>query len=286
MKTLLICPAHRSAVARLEESSPLVLVPILGKCLVEYWLEELVSRGVREVRVVAIDRTDLIREQIGDGSRWGLRVEVIPEVSEPDPVDVRAHRDGYQVAPDAAPASSGADDDVILMDHLPGLPDYPLFESYEGWFSALQAWLPRACTPDRIGRRELGPGISVGLHSRISSSAQLIAPCWIGENVFVGPDTVIGPGAVLEDRAFVESGAHVVNSVVGPETFVGELTFIQQSLASGSTLINWKTRSCLDVPDEFLLCSLGVRQTPPRRARGWVKSPLVSLRELIPSQLD
>lgn len=281
MKTLLICPAQRPAVARLAESCPLVLVPILGKCLLEYWLEELVVRGRRDVRVIALDRTEHLRAQIGDGSRWGLRVEIIPEVSEPDPVDLRIHRDGYQSEPAAA-----EDDDVILMDHLPGLKDFPLFESYEGWFEALQAWQPHACTPDRIGRRELAPGVSAGLQARVSSSAQLIAPCWIGDNVFIGPDAVIGPGAIIEDRTFVESGAHIANSIVGPETFVGELTSIQNSIANGSTLINWKTRSCLDVPDEFLLCSLGVRPAPPRRARARVKSPLVSLRELIPSQLD
>lgn len=282
MKTLLICPAQRSAVARLADTCPLVLAPIFGKCALEYWLEELHARGRRDVRVIALDRTEQIRERIGDGSRWGLNVEIIPESAEPGPVEVRAHRDGYQ----SPPPPPSPDDDVILVDHLPGLSEFPLFESYEGWFNALQAWEPRACTPDRIGRRDILPGVSIGLHARVSSSAQLIAPCWIGDNVFVGPDTVIGPNAVLEDRAFIESGACIANSVVGPETFVGELTSIQQSLAFGGTLINWKTRSCLDVPDEFLLCSLGARPASSRRARDRVRGPVVSLRELIPSRLD
>ena len=282
MKTLLICPANRPAVTRLAESTPLVLVPILGKSLLEYWLEYVVAHGHQEVRIVAIDRTAQIRAHVGDGSRWGLRIEVIPEIGEPDLTDVRPHRDGYQVATaDSSPA-----DDVILMDHLPGLESHPLFESYEGWFNALQAWLPNASTPDRIGRRDVKPGVSIGLQSRISSSAQLIAPCWIGDNVFIGPDAVIGPNAVVEDRAYVECGARISDSVVGPETFVGELTLIHQSIAGGNLLINWKTRSCLAVPDEFLLCSLGTRPSAPRRARSWVKSPLMSLRELIPSQLD
>lgn len=281
MKTLLICPAHRPAIARLTKACPLVLVPILGKCLVEYWLEHLVLRGDRDVRIIAIDRAEHVRALVGDGSRWGLRVEVIAEPNESDPVEIRAHRDGYPVPPVTPPPP----DDVVLMDHLPGLTGFPLFDSYEAWFQALQAWIPHACTSDRIGRREISPGVSAGLHSRISPAAQLNAPCWIGDNVFVGPDAVIGPGAILEDRAFIECGAHITQSVVGPETFVGELTLIDQSLASGNLLINWKTRSCLDVPDEFLLCSLGVRQPPPR-ARSWVKSPLMSLRELIPSQQE
>jgi len=47
----------------------------------------------------------------------------------------------------------------ILMDHLPGLRQHPLFNSYESWFEAVHAYMPRAGTPDRIGVREIQPGI-------------------------------------------------------------------------------------------------------------------------------
>ncbi len=278
MKTLLICPAHRASVSRLAESCPLVLTPLLGKCLLEYWLEYLVVRGDRDVRIIALDRTEQVRALAGDGSRWGLHVEVIPHAGDPSSEETRARREARGAASDSAPP-----DDVVLMDHLPGLARFPLFESYESWFQALEAWIPHASTPDRIGRREIKPGVSAGLHARISSSAQLNAPCWIGENVFIGPDAVIGPGVIIEDRAFIEAGARIEHSVVGPETFVGELTLIDRSIACGHLLINWKTRSCLDVPDAFLLCSLGTRQPPPRTL-SWVKSPLMSLRDLIPRQ--
>ena len=281
MKTLLICPAHRPAVARLADARPLVLVPILGKCLLEYWLEHLVTQGVREVRIIASDRPARVHEFVGDGSRWGLRLELSPESYELTPAEARARSVFQARANDVAPP-----DDVVLIDHLPGLDQSPLFESYDGWFQALLAWLPHACaTTDRIGRREISPGVWVGLHSRITPGAQLHAPCWIGENVFVGPDTVIGPGAILEDRAFIENGTHIVQSVVGPETFVGELTRIEQSLAHGDLLINWKTHSCLTVPDAFLLCSLGERAPLDRPvSRAW--APLTSLRHLIPRQQE
>lgn len=280
MKTLLICPAHRPAVSRLAENQPLVLAPIMGKCVLEYWLDHLVSRGDRDVRIIALDRTDQVRELVGDGSRWGLHIEVIPASESSDTATVRALRHAQAHRTDSSPP-----DDVILMDHLPGFPKLNLFESYEGWFKALQAWMPHAATPDRIGRREVQPGVSVGLHARISPSARLIGPCWIGENVFVGPDAVIGPHAILEDRAFVECGSRIERSVVAPETFVGELTLVEQSLACGNLLINWKTRSCLEVPDAFLMCSLGVPQTPPNPL-GWMKTPLLSLRDLIPRQQE
>ncbi len=277
MKTLLLCPAHRPAVSRLAETDPLALTPILGKCLVEYWLEYLVARGERDVRIIALDRPDRVRARVGDGCRWGLRVEVVPQNGDPAPSETRRY---YA---DPTSLHDGTPDSVVLMDHLPGLTQLPLFDSYEGWFNALQAWLPHTATPDRIGRRELMPGVSVGLHSRIDPSAQLHAPCWIGENVFVGANAVIGPSVILEDRAFIEPGARIAQSVIGRETFVGGFTLIEQSLACGQLLINWKTRSCLDVPDEFLLSSLGTRPAVPR-ALHRLKSPRLSLRDLVPEQ--
>lgn len=277
MKTLLICPAHRPTVARLAEHRPLVLAPILGKSLVDYWLEYLVARGDREARIIAADRPDQIRAVVGDGSRWGLQLEVSPPDGHKTSLS-RALQSGQPYYQGVPP------DHVVIMDHLPGLEGFPLFDSYEGWFDALQAWLPHAFTPDRIGRREIQPGVSVGLHARISASVQFNGPCWLGENVVIGADAVIGPGAILEDRAFVGSGARVAQSVIGPETFVGEMTLVERSLASGNLLINWKTRSCLDVPDAFLLSSLRNGQPAPRATPSRVKSPLMALRNLIPRQ--
>jgi len=175
----------------------------------------------------------------------------LPESREFNPDDARAkHR------PNDAPEWLQPPDDVVVVDHLPGLSNRPLFASYADWFAALQDWLPRASTPDRIGLRQIEPGVWVGLHARVSPEAELRAPCWLGENVYVGPDAVIGPHTILEDRVFVEGRAEVTGSIVGPDTFVGELTQIHDSLAWGNRLVNWRTNSCVEVHDRFLLGSL------------------------------
>ena len=85
--------------------------------------------------------------------------------------------------------------------------------------------------------------------------------CWVGDQVFVNAGAVIGPGAILEDRSVVDSKAHVTQSWIGPETFVGPMTWVANSLAWGSTLIDWRTDSSLCVPDPFLLSSLSRLQS-------------------------
>lgn len=247
MKSLLICPADRPGVALLADTVPLAVAPLLGKSVIEYWLEALSARGVKHVTVLASDRPQLVRHLVGDGARWGLQLEVIPQSRELSVEEARARH-----ASDTT--------EIILLNTLPGLPTHPLFESYEGWFAALQAYLPHAVSDTRIGMHEVQPGIWIGLHAQVDPTAQLHAPCWIGEHVLVSAGANIGPGAILEDRVVIEAGARVTQSVIGPETFVGELISVQHSLAQGSTLVNWMTDSCLHVPDAFFLCALGDRR--------------------------
>ncbi|MDO8543319.1 MAG: sugar transferase [Opitutaceae bacterium] len=253
MKALLICPADRPGVAHLAENVPLAVAPLLGKSLVEYWLESFAARGAHEVTILASDRPDQVRTVVGDGTRWGLRVDLLPKSRELTVPEARSKYRGHD-------ADGWMEEDVVLMDTLPGLPGYPLFETYAGWFAALRAWTPRAITPARIGVREIEPGVWVGLHAQIASNVQLRAPCWIGNQAMIAPGAIIGPKALVEDRVVVEHDARIVESVVGPETFVGPHIVIERSLASGSTVVNWKSGSCLHVPDAFLLCSLDARR--------------------------
>lgn len=256
MNAVLISPAPRPGVALLADAVPLVLAPLLGKSLLEYWLESLAAQGCTHVRILSSDRPHAVRDLVGSGARWGLIAEVVPEHHELTVGEVRA------MARDTpgAPLAPGA---VVLMDRLPGQPDLPLFESYASWFTALSAWMPHALTPARIGVTQRSPGIWVGLHAQVSSTARLEAPCWIGESALIGPDAVIGPNAIIEDCGIVERAAVVADSVVGPQTFVGEMISIRDSLASGSLLINWRSGSSLVVPDAFFLSGLDARRFAP-----------------------
>ncbi|MCX6954034.1 MAG: hypothetical protein NTV51_17940 [Verrucomicrobia bacterium] len=279
MKTILICPAIRPAVPQLAEDAPLVLAPILGECLVVNWVEHVASLGATQVRVVAADRADAVRAVLGDGARWGVQLEVIALNAEPTLAEAAVRfqppgMTGWLPAPHA----------IVLMNHLPDCPDLPLFDSYASWFAALLAWVPRALTPSRVRVSEISPGVWVGRRAHVSEKAVLIAPCWVGDQVFVEPGAIVGPGAILEDRSVIEEDARVTHSWVGPDTFVGPMTAISTSLAGGSTLTNWRSDSSLRVPDPFLMCSLApstavtaIRQlarnlvAPARRAQvNWI----------------
>ena len=82
MKLVLICPAERPALASLTEVAPLVQVPVLGRTLLEHWLEHAAGQGIKDVLVSSADRPNQVRQVAGDGARWGLRLEVRGEARE------------------------------------------------------------------------------------------------------------------------------------------------------------------------------------------------------------
>jgi len=251
MKAILIFPGYRAGVRQLTKDVPLAAAPLLGECLAVYWLVHLASLGAKEVTVLANDRPWMVRDTIGNGSRWGLKVRVVEEMHELTVAEAR-ERHGNGDSEGWLPAPH----DIVLADHLPGMAGHRLDENHAAWFAAVMAWCDRAVTPDRTGVKEIAPGVRVGRHSVIPPDATLVAPCWIGEKVCINAGAVIGPDAVVEDRAVIGADAEITQSIIGPETMVGEDTEITDSLALGETLVNWRNGSCLHVPDEYLLCSL------------------------------
>ncbi|MBI3885771.1 MAG: hypothetical protein HY302_08610 [Opitutae bacterium] len=263
MKALLFCPVASPEIAALSARATPAALPLLGETLAAYWLVHLASLGAKEVTILAPDRPEEIRQAVGDGARWGLRVEVVAVAETMTLAEARPSFQGVGHS-EWLPAPN----DLILMDRLPGLPGAGLFGSYAQWFAASQSWMSRALTPDRVGAHEIRPGIRVGLHGRIPADAVLNPPCWIGDQVFLGAGVTVGPMTALENRVVVEAGAEISHSIVGPDTFVGRLAELHDSIAWGDTLINWKSGSSLRVTAGFLLSSLGDDQrTPPPALR-------------------
>ena len=249
MKAVLICPDRRVEAAFLARKTPLALVRILGPTLLAQWLTWLADRGAKDVTILASDRPDQIRAAVGHGERWGLKIEVVAEPREFSVDEVRARQptgaDGWLPAPD----------DVVVADRVPGLRDRPLFASYAGFFATLNAWLPQA-GGHRLGAREISPGVWTGLRSRVDASAKLVAPCWVGENVWVRSGATVGPNAFVENSALVDHNAEVTSSWIGPATYVGALTHIRASLAWADGLLNHENGSFVEVADAFLLGNL------------------------------
>jgi hypothetical protein len=257
MKAVLICPLKREDVRFLKRQQPLALVPLLGRTVLDLWLTELASRGMKKVIISAADRPEEIRWFVGRGEQWGLSATVVPEREE---LSVEEAKAKYETTTSDGLVETLSH--VIVMDTLPTRPEIRLWESSARWFEALTS-SQRFCLPDRVGMKEISEGIFVHVRAQIAKGAQLTAPVWI-DACWVGDHCKIGPNVILEARTIVDDGAEVADSFVGPDTYVGAMTEVRESIAWGRGLLKWTTGSFTEISDDFLLGDLRGRGTESR----------------------
>jgi hypothetical protein len=263
LRALVICPSDRPAFACLTRQRPFVLVPILGRTLLDLWLADLAGRGVRHVLILAADRPETIRASVRKGEAWGLTLEVIPEAQESsvDSARARYRRAGEQWMDEP--------NDIRLADRLPGDGE-DVWKSPADWLKAVQSRMSEAAS-QRLGMREHAPGVYVHLRARLSPDAHLEGPCWLGSNAWVGSQVKISAGSVVESAAYIDDGAEVAGSWIGPATMVGGMTEVRDSIAWGRGLYRWTTGSFTEIQDAFLLTDLSGRSLGEGGTPWWQK---------------
>ncbi len=260
-RVILICPDQRPALEALTGGVPLALAIYLGKPLIEHALDGLARSSVTDVLLLASDRPSEMRAYVGDGSAWGVQVQISPEASELSPADAAARH------------ASFAHDAVLTLDSLPQAPNVPILSDPESWHHSRATLLPLLAA-NQIGAREISPGIWCGMKARVNNSAILHAPCWIGPNTLVGSQAVVGPRGYVESDSVIDAHATVEDSTVGPRTYLGSMTHLGDSVAAGPVLVNWRNGSMTRLTDAFLLSRLD----PPKEA---LSSPLGRLLALL-----
>jgi hypothetical protein len=249
-KAAIICPESRDGLEFLSKTTPLVLVPFCGKSLLDHSLTEIASKGYSHVDLYVSDRPEVIREQVKDGSKWGISISIKPTSREWTPHEILESKSKESIE------TSEKTTEVFLVDRIPLKHPDPLFSDYKNWFKRLIDYMPIAATA-QIGMTKRFPNIWIGTGSQVAPTARLNSPCWIGRNVLIGDNAVIGPNTIIEDQCFVDEKAVIEESHVSQRTYIGTNTDVVNSFAWGPKLLNWQTGSGLVIQDRFLLARLG-----------------------------
>jgi mannose-1-phosphate guanylyltransferase / phosphomannomutase len=78
MKTVLLATGERSELWPLTESTACSLLPVADKALVIHTLESLAIAGLTDVIVVIGAFDGMVKERLGDGTEWGMRLVYLP----------------------------------------------------------------------------------------------------------------------------------------------------------------------------------------------------------------
>ncbi len=79
MRAMILCAGLGSRLGRLGAERPKPMLPVCGLPILRYGVANLVGHGVRDLVINTHHLGDLIRAELGDGSRLGARIQYIHE---------------------------------------------------------------------------------------------------------------------------------------------------------------------------------------------------------------
>ena len=247
----LVLPDFRPIDTVAQRSEPFALWPIGPRPLLAWWLDEAVRRNVATVQLLVRADVDQIRTFIEKSEYWSRRIEIIEEGFDGSAAE------SVTTMPGAAPTQPPQDGPGLLRLWL---------ELHSRWLH-----LPRDPNSPSIDR-EIAPGVWVAPHARISATARLHGPCWIGESAVIEDGCVIGPDVAIGASAVIDGEAEIDHSVVQPQTYVGRALRLHEVVADASTLLDARRGVSVAIPDRFLLAPLQSTGLSPfaRCAARWI----------------
>src|SRR5438034_11448376 len=79
MKALVLAGGKGTRLRPITHTSAKQLVPVANKPILFYAIESIRDAGIDDIGIIVGDRQAEIRAEVGDGSRWGLRITYLPQ---------------------------------------------------------------------------------------------------------------------------------------------------------------------------------------------------------------
>ena len=81
MKALIASGGRGTRLRHITHTRNKHLIPIANKPILHYAIEAVVAAGIREIAIVVNADSDEVPKAVGDGSRWGVSVTYLPQVT-------------------------------------------------------------------------------------------------------------------------------------------------------------------------------------------------------------
>lgn len=87
MKAMILAAGRGKRMGELTQCLPKPLLPICGKPLIEYHIEQLAAAGVQDIVINLAYLGEMIEAHLGDGRRWQVNIRYSREYDYPQPLE-------------------------------------------------------------------------------------------------------------------------------------------------------------------------------------------------------
>jgi len=247
---------------------PSPLWPVLGKNLLQHWMEKIRRLGI-QVMSVGEDMPAGAETLFSNFARQGLErflVVCLKAYAEIDLTDfVRFHREtrnpiteaidqegplGVRLV-DRASFSPGASC-ARESDGLGRFAEYR-FAGYVKRMMSPQSYsdlvsdaLKGRCALQPVGS-QVGEGVWVGEGLCMARSVRLTAPCYVGSNTILRDCVSVGPFSSVENNCVIDCGTTIESSSVLPQSFLAAGLNVRRSIVDGPYLEHLDTGTTVDL---------------------------------------
>ena len=295
MKALINCAKPECAwPSRFFGSINPYMLPVLGKPLIEYYLDWCSLSGIQEVLVVAEEYDEDFADFVSNGSKWGLDATVSANSGDASDEETLKRNsnfaDGgvsvmsgfffpyYDKTAHRSEVSEDPEKRIYTNAKGPRKHDYckckPIeLESLEKYYKLCMSLLSRGTRHLTINGYGSEPGVFMGMNIVVMPEAKLEPPFVIGNNVQIEAYTRIGPCVVVGDTCIVDRCTSVENSIVLGKTYIAQDLEIRGKILFGNKVIDPVSGDELEFRDNMFSATLS-QGSLARTARRAVEVPL------------
>ena len=274
---VLFADRNGEELAPLNSIYPTCLMPVAGKSPLEFWFEYLCDKGYKEVHIVTSAMTKQVKDQFPDGDHWGLNFTYHSSRGEELPSTL-LERIGLDLPFFAARGDTlpcFANNQLIaalevysetesLIDNL-AWSNFKEINSewdtslstlkglYEATFNVLNSkhtyLVPRGL------RAEDGKWLATPTFSS-ARAHQMNGALYVGRDSMVERDAHFKGDISIEANSYVDRNTKVTNSIIFPGTYVGQDMSVDASIVCGSTVIDLKHGTAIQISDPALFSFL------------------------------
>lgn len=220
------------------------MLPFLGKPLIEFYIDYCSLSGIGELLLLLEDNSMELKNYLGDGTKWGLKITYNNTLSSKDIEMIRSQNatflglepalyiNGFFFPLYDKNACEGKKDlapwNLSRIQFFPKLANARLFpleeieiDSILRYYNLNMELLKNHSSQLLMKGYSAEPGVFMGMNNSIERRAKLIPPFVSGDDVQVLDRAQIGPNAIIGDTCIIDDRTLLQNSIILSQTYVG-----------------------------------------------------------------